>query len=372
MKILLLVIRWVVGLLFIFSGLVKANDPLGLAYKMQEFFEVWGLHGLQDYTLWFSLLMNTFEVVAGVAVIVGWRMKLFSWLLLILIVFFTFLTGYAVLSGKIKTCGCFGDCIPLSAEQSFIKDLILLALIIFLFLMRNKIQPALTSKNAIKTILFSLIATAFLQYRDLKYLPVVDCLPYKKGNDIVQQMQVPAGAIPDSLTLNFVYKKNGKIINFDQAHFPDDFDSTYEYLDRKDIVAKKGNGLVAPIADFSLQTLSGADTTRGIFQTDKYILVMARDFEEYEQWKTAIHAFIQEAQSKHVPIFLVTADANSASEHFRTIEILKCDATVMKTAARVKPTIMLMERSKIKEKFSAYNQSLMQEAVEILMGRKLN
>ncbi len=372
MKILLLVIRWVVGLLFIFSGLVKANDPLGLAYKMQEFFEVWGLHGLQDYTLWFSLLMNSFEVVAGVAVIVGWRMKLFSWLLLLLIIFFTFLTGYAVLSGKIKTCGCFGDCIPLSAEQSFIKDLILLALIIFLFLMRNQIQPALNSKTAFKILFFSLIGTAFLQYRDLKFLPVVDCLPYKKGNDIVQQMQVPAGAIPDSLTLNFVYKKNGKIINFDQAHFPIDFDSTYEYIDRKDVVAKKGNGLVAPIADFSLQSLSGTDTTKSIFQTDKYILIMARDFENYDNWKTAIHEFIQHAQTKQVPVFFVTADANTAIEHFRTIEILKCDATVMKTAARVSPTIFLMEGSKIKEKFSAYNQSMMQDAVDIIMGRKLN
>lgn len=361
-----------VGLLFIFSGLVKANDPLGLAYKMQEFFEVWGLHGLQDYTLWFSFMMNTFEVVAGVAVIVGWRMKLFSWLLLLLIVFFTFLTGYAVLSGKIKTCGCFGDCIPLSAEQSFIKDLVLLALIIFLFLMRNKIQPGLSNKTSLKILLFSLVFTVFLQYRDLKYLPVVDCLPYKKGNDIVEQMQVPAGAIPDSLTLNFVYKKNGKILNFDQAHFPDDFDSTYEYIDRKDVVAKKGNGLVAPIADFSLQSLSGADTTRAIFQTDKYILIMARDFESYEQWKNPVQALIQDAQSKHVPIFLVTADANTASEHFRTIEILKCDATVMKTAARVKPTIFLMERAKIKEKFSAHNQSMMQDAIEIIMGRKLN
>lgn len=372
MKILLTIIRWVVGLLFIFSGLVKANDPLGLAYKMQEFFEVWGLHGLQDNTLWFSLCMNTFEVVAGVAVIVGWRMKLFSWLLLLLIVFFTFLTGYAVLSGKIKTCGCFGDCIPLTAEQSFIKDLLLLAFILLLFLKRNGIQPGLTSKNAIRILLLSLISTVFLQYRDLKYLPVVDCLPYKKGNDIVQQMQVPEGAIPDSLTLNFIYRKNGKILNFDQAHFPDDFDSTYEYIDRKDVVARKGNGLVAPIADFSLQSLAGTDTTRAIFQTDKYILIMAKDFDNFDYWKNPVHALIQDAQAKHVPIFLVTADANTAIEQFRNIEILKCDATVMKTAARVKPTIFLMERSKIKEKFSAQNQTMMRDAIDIIMDRKLN
>src|ERR1043165_4110158 len=133
MKILLNITRIIVGLLFIFSGLVKANDPLGLSYKMQEFFEVWGLSSLNDYTLFFALIMNSLEIIAGVAVLLGWRMKFFSWLLLLLIIFFTFLTGYALLSGKIKTCGCFGDCLPLTPLQSFIKDLVLLVLIALIF-----------------------------------------------------------------------------------------------------------------------------------------------------------------------------------------------------------------------------------------------
>ena len=133
MKRVLTIIRWLVGLLFIFSGLVKANDPLGLSYKMQEFFEVWGWNGFHDYTLSLSLIMNTFEIGAGVAVIVGWQQKLVNWLLLLLIIFFSFLTGYALLSGKIKTCGCFGDCLPLTPAQSFGKDLVLLLLILVLF-----------------------------------------------------------------------------------------------------------------------------------------------------------------------------------------------------------------------------------------------
>src|SRR6187455_2128825 len=128
--------RVLVGLLFIFSGLIKANDPLGLSYKMQEFFEIWGLSSLDGYTLVFSVLMIAFEIIAGVAVLVGWQMRLFSWLLLLLTVFFTFLTGYALFSGKIRECGCFGDCIPLTAQQSFIKDLVLLVMIGFIFWQR--------------------------------------------------------------------------------------------------------------------------------------------------------------------------------------------------------------------------------------------
>ena len=132
MRFLLGFLRIIVGALFIFSGLIKANDPLGLSYKMQEFFEIWGMGFLDDYTLTLSILMIAFEIIAGVAVLLGWQFRLFSWMLFILIVFFTFLTGYAVFSGKIKECGCFGDCIKLTSNQSFIKDLVLFAMIGFL------------------------------------------------------------------------------------------------------------------------------------------------------------------------------------------------------------------------------------------------
>src|ERR1700709_465249 len=148
MKIVINLARFIVGVLFIFSGLVKADDPLGLSYKMQEFFEVWHFHWLDNYTLAFSVLMIVFEIVAGVAILLGWRMKLFSWLLLILIIFFTFLTGYAYLSGKGRECGFFGDCIPLTAGQSFAKDLILLVLIVFLFAVRARIRPLLPAMGS--------------------------------------------------------------------------------------------------------------------------------------------------------------------------------------------------------------------------------
>ena len=98
MKLSVNISRILVGVLFNFSGLVKANDPYGLSYKMQEFFEVWNFHWLDNYTLTFSVLMNAFEIIAGFAVLLGWRMRLFSWLLLLLIIFFTFLTGYALFS----------------------------------------------------------------------------------------------------------------------------------------------------------------------------------------------------------------------------------------------------------------------------------
>src|SRR5258707_15573137 len=133
MKYLIALIRSIVGILFIFSGLIKANDPLGLSYKMLEFFEAWNIHWLDNFTLTFSIGMIVFEIVAGVAVLLGWRMRLFSWLLLVLIIFFTFLTGDGLLSGKVRGFGCFGGWIPLTAGQSFSKDPVLVVLIRFPF-----------------------------------------------------------------------------------------------------------------------------------------------------------------------------------------------------------------------------------------------
>src|SRR5690348_15560375 len=135
MKITTRVIQVIVGLLFIVSGLVKANDPLGLAYKMQEFFELWmdGLKSghffaktplisfldfLNHLSLYLAITMITLEIVTGVGLLIGWMKKFILYLLLVLIIFFAFLTGYAYLSGKFTNCGCFGDCLPITPLTS--------------------------------------------------------------------------------------------------------------------------------------------------------------------------------------------------------------------------------------------------------------
>ena len=158
MKIAINIIRIFVGLLFIFSGLVKATDPLGTAYKMEEYFEVWNadlaastfflknalislFHFLNDHTLFLSVTMNAFEIIAGAALLLGWRMKLFSWLLLLLMVFFTILTGYTYKTGRPTNCGCFGDCIKITPEYSFYKDVLLSILILVLLFARRHMKP---------------------------------------------------------------------------------------------------------------------------------------------------------------------------------------------------------------------------------------
>lgn len=359
MKILLNITRFIVGVLFIFSGLIKANDPLGLSYKMQEFFEVWGMSWLDNFTLVFSIIMIVFEIVAGVAVLLGWQMKLFSWLLLLLIIFFSFLTGYAYLSGKIKECGCFGDCIPLTAGQSFMKDIFLLILILFLFANRKKIRPFLARLPNIAILILATIFSFSLQWHVLQHLPVIDCLPYKAGANIPEKMKTPPGAIPDSTVISFIYTKNGKQVEFTADKFPADFDDSYVFVKRYDKLIRKGNAEPA-IKDFNLVTLAGTDTTQAILQRKGYkLFLFAKELPETNApWNKEFSAIISMAKLKNLPVYLITANEEQAVAYVgkngldSIMTILKCDATAIKTAARAIPTLYLLKQGFILNKWS--------------------
>ncbi|QES90266.1 BT_3928 family protein [Rhizosphaericola mali] len=347
------IIRWIIGLLFIFSGLIKANDPLGLSYKMQEFFEAWGWTGLNDITLALAYLMNIFEVLAGVAVIVGFAMPLFSWLLLLLMIAFGFLTGYATLSGKFKSCGCFGDCLPIPPMASFLKDVLLLILISIVFIYRNKIRPLFKWKPiSIVLLLATVVGTVILQQFVLHHLPIRDCLPYKVGNNLLVEMQLPKDARPDSTVITFKYAHNGKTVEFDAEHFPDDFnDSTYEYVDRYDKVVRKGTGL-APINDFVLNTKDGADTTKEVLSNPgKYVMVFTQNFDHWD--KAAFNSVLQSAKAKSYPVFVVSPNYKQALSLVPSdVILLGLDAVVVKTAARVNSTYFLMQGANVLEKKS--------------------
>jgi uncharacterized membrane protein YphA (DoxX/SURF4 family) len=337
------IIRWIVGILFIFSGLIKANDPLGLSYKMQEFFEVWGMAFLNDYTLGLSIVMNIFEIVAGIALLIKFPYKWTLWLLFALIIFFSFLTGYALFSGKIKTCGCFGDCIPLTPKMSFIKDIILFVLISILLIQHKKVKTSIHTAWGVIILLLSISTVSYGQYYVLKHLPIIDCLPYKQGKDIVEQMKTPSNAIKDSVQMIFVYQKNGKELQFDMEHFPKDMDDSYQFIRREEKLIMKGNGITAPIPSFNLYTLSGVDTTSAIFANPiPYVLIVSGTISNEIPWKQLIDSI----QVKYKNVYIVTADKAHAND-IKGVQVLIADNTLIKTAARVWPTVFVMNSATI-------------------------
>ncbi len=389
--------RIVVGILFIFSGLVKAIDPLGLAYKMQEFFEVWAADGfmrglmlwLNEQALLFSLLMITLEVVLGVALLLGWRIKPVSWLLLLLMLFFTFLTSFVLFSGKIRACGCFGDCIPLTPVQTFTKDIVLMFLVLSILTGRKYIKPVFSNKVNIIIFLISLFGVLGLQWYVLQHLPVKDCLPFKAGNNILELRKMPKDAIPDKYDYIFVYRKDGVPKDFKVDALPD---SSWEFVERKQTLIKGKNNIPLindfilnktfpvfyyqrgdEVSDFEEGVLpdsswifiskkdSSIDVTSEILsQNNNYFILFVKDITSIsENWKKDIEV-LQALILKQSKVYIVTSNFSSAVQRYDGIRdsknkikvpVFTCDATALKTAARNNITLFSMKGPVIQHKW---------------------
>lgn len=371
MKISVALIRIITGVLFIFSGLVKANDPLGLSYKMQEFFEVWEVHGFNSWTLLMSVLMNAFEIIAGFALLLGWRIKLFSWLLLALIVFFTFLTGYTYITGTPKNCGCFGDCLPITSKVSFLKDVALTLLILFLVWKQKHIRPLFSEKITTIAMLGITIFSFLFQWYTLTYLPVIDCLPFKKGNSISEKMKMPVNAVPDSTVITFIYKKGGKEVEFTADKFPADFSaSTYEFVKRYDKVIRKGKNNEPPIKGFALSGDSNIDSTQFVLAQPSAILLFIEKFSEAGTgWKNKFSDIYAAAKAKNIPSYIITAEPGKApaavnGTAFADVQVFKCDFKAIETAARSNPCIYYLQKGIVMNKYSGKTMQRIKADIE--------
>ena len=366
MKTLVNICRILVGGLFIFSGLVKAIDPKGLAFKMQEFFEAWSNSGFlpglmktfDHYALSFSIIMITLEVIVGVALLLGWQKKITVTILLLLMLFFTFLTSYVLFTGKIKACGCFGDCIPLTPKQTFTKDIILLVIIIFLLFNLKHILPIAKPFLSGLYIALATVAVLFLQWYVQRNLPLADCLPYKKGNNILELRKMPANAIQDKFEYMFTYEKDGLKQDF-KSSAPD---STWKFVDRKQTLIQKGSNNIPIINDYSLTTENGNDSTEDILSAKgEYYLLYIKDLEGYPENWDADATFIAATKKAGKQLYIVSSQVEKVKAYLGKKELLKdkinsisflsCDATVMKTVARANPTLYLMDSASVKEKY---------------------
>jgi len=197
-------VRIFVGLLFLYSGFVKANDYIGFAYKLEEYFGVFG----SDFT-WFkgfftfmtplakplAWFISVFEMALGVAIIIGWKMNLTLWLSMIMMVFFTILTGYSHYTGAVADCGCFGDALKIEPWESFVKDIILTAMLIPVFIVRKYIFPLFGKGPTGKAVLASFLIAGAYSYYCHEHLPVVDYRAYKVGVDLEECKEtIPPGA----------------------------------------------------------------------------------------------------------------------------------------------------------------------------------
>ena len=198
-KIIVHLFRYFVGALFIFSGLIKLNDPIGFSFKLEEYFgpTVFDLDFLIPIVLPMAIFIVIFEVILGIFLIIGFKKEFTLWSLLLMIIFFTFLTWYSAYFNKVTDCGCFGDAIKLTPWESFSKDVILLIMIAFLFVKKDLVNPIL-NLNVQKLIIgTSLLICFYITYFVLNHLPILDFRAYKIGDNIIENMRVPEDAPKD-------------------------------------------------------------------------------------------------------------------------------------------------------------------------------
>jgi len=331
--------RFLVGGLFIFSGLIKINDPVGTAIKLEEYFEVFAADfapffaSLAPAALFFSVLLSVLEVVLGAALLINYRMKLTAWLLLGLIVFFTFLTFYSAYFNKVTDCGCFGDAIKLTPWQSFIKDIILLVLILIIFLQRKNLQPFLLGYSADITVMVVTLVNVGAAIYAIEHLPYRDFRAYKIGANIPQLMQ-PS----EPLKYKYIMSKDGVEQEF--MDYPSGGD--YEF---KEMILL--NPEAQPkIIDYSVWNPEG-DYTEQTFEGNKLMIVIYDAQKANTRSLDEINALVKQLPPSVEPIIL-TSSGEKVFESFRhehqlAIPYYFADATVLKTIVRANPGLLLLK-----------------------------
>ena len=368
--------RYLVGLILIFSGAIKINDPVGTQIKLEEYFSLFStdftsiFEILIPYALMISVFLCCLEIVIGVALIINYRMRVISKILLGLIVFFTFLTFYSAYFNKVTDCGCFGDAIKLTPWQSFYKDLILLSFSLIIYFLHSKLRYQdgffkikIFEDNVFKNgvIIFISVISLIISYTAINFLPFIDFRPYKVGNYIPDLMQ-PS----EELKYSYIMEKNGRNYEFD--NYPNDESFTFKEI-------KLLNPEAEPkISDYSLWNEDG-DFTNESFLGNKLFIVI-HDVNKLGIDRRKINEFIIKLKKLKSdinfwvePIVLTSSDSKSLSSFLDknkiSIKSIYGDATVLKTMIRSNPGFLLMRNGTVRGKWH-FNK--FPDPTEILSG----
>jgi len=332
-------VRIVVGLLFVFSGLVKVNDPQGTAIKLEEYFDVFAsefasfFHYLVPYSLTFSVIFVVLEVVLGVALLLKYRMRITAWFLLLLIIFFTFLTFYSAAFNKVTDCGCFGDAIPLDPWESFGKDVILLILVIYILIRLPKYGSLLPKMAGDITMAVVTLVNFGLAMYAIEHLPFIDFRYYRIGANIPQLMQNSA-----PLQYRYIMEKDGEVVEMDQ--YPQD--TTYKF---RDMILLNPEDQ-PKITDYNIWNEAG-DYTEASFTGTKLLIVIPDVNHARINTIPGINALTDQLRGE-LDIWVITSNDESTYENFRheyqvPLPYYYVDGTVAKAIIRANPGLVLLK-----------------------------
>ncbi|MES2386709.1 MAG: BT_3928 family protein [Bacteroidota bacterium] len=377
--------RFAVGILFIFSGLIKLNDPAGTQIKMEEYFEVFA-HDFSPFfehfvplALPIAIIMCVLEVVLGIALLIQYRMVLTTWLLLGLIVFFSFLTFYSAVFNKVTDCGCFGDAIKLTPWQSFQKDIWLTLAIALLFFCRKRLQPALPERAGSIVVGVSLVLSSLVAYWALAHLPFIDFRPYAVGQNIQANMQLPPNAVKDEYgpqiyTLTNAVSKQVKTMSKDDYMNSKIWeDTTWVFTSSTEaVLLKKGDR--PKITDFSVADMDGNLVTDMAFQGNKLIIIVRQTEAANTKCFPEINKLVKDLEAapaaKVQPMVITSSDGQKFDAFRHEVQLAVpyyfTDDVVLKTISRSNPGIWLLKDGTVKGKWH-YNDVPDAATVETLL-----
>jgi uncharacterized membrane protein YphA (DoxX/SURF4 family) len=363
-KIMVVLSRILVGATFVFSGLMKAVDPLGFSYKIQDYLIELDLTALFPLALPAAVIMVTAEFALGAFLLLGIYRKWTTRLILLFMIFFTPLTLWVAIANPVKDCGCFGDAFVISNWQTFYKNLLLLAGAVWLMVKWKQITPLFTKRAALPVAILTLLLGVLFALHNVYRLPVIDFRPYKVGANIPLQMYVdPEKA--DLYETIFIYSKDGVTKEFREENYPWN-DSTWTFVDMKTHLVRAG--LKPKIEDFSVESLyfdeataawqSGGDITDILLSDPSYtFLMIAYSLEEmHMRHLDRFRDVARHAAEKGYSFYILTASGPDVvgtweRQQQTGFQFAHADERTLKTMIRSNPGLMLLKEGTVMGKW---------------------
>lgn len=353
--------RFVLAATFIFSGFVKAVDPKGGAYKIQEYFTAFHLTFLSSYysSIAFAIALSTLEFWIGASLLLGIRRRTSTTLVLLMMALLTPLTLFLAVFNPVSDCGCFGDALVLTNWQTFWKNIVLLIAAISVFLGRYLIVPFISNSLQWLFSLYSIFYSLVLAVYCYTNLPIIDFRPYHKGVNIVQAMSIPKGAKQPVYRTDLIYKKNGVKKTFTIDNYPKD--DSWTFVDSKNVLIEKG--YEPPINDFSLQDeTTGADSTQQLLHERNYVFLLIANRLDVasDEDLDLINDAYDYAKANGYPFFCVTSSPEKYIAQWRDrtgaeYPFLLADEVVLKTIIRSNPGLVLLHNGTVINKWNHAN-----------------
>ncbi len=358
-RIAILIIRIIVGAVFAFSGFVKAVDPLGSCYKFTDYFTLaFDMPELSAFSLPLAFILAALEFTTGIMLIFNLKPRWAVWLSFAFMIVFLPLTLYIAIENPVHDCGCFGDALVIDNWTTFFKNVVLMALILYLVFNRKRMDNPLSDNVELGiSVAVFLIAIVF-QHFMIRHLPIFDFRPYKIGNNIAEKMAIPEGAKRDVYETKLVYKNSatGEVKEFSSDNYPWQ-DSTWVWQDTKSVLIEKG--YQPEIHDFTIQDSVGVDHTEQVLNYEKpVLLVITHKLEKSDEEGLDMLRHLQNYALKNDFLIIGLTSSNwdeisrVKSEFSVDFPFFQTDDITLKTIVRANPGIVKLEKGTVTGKWN--------------------